>query len=62
MSEGKFNSVEEIHCPECGSKNYYYRKQSQDYFCRKCGQVFQVRVRGGIMEILWKPLYKVDRE
>lgn len=27
-------------CPECGSKNVFYNKQTEELVCRDCGEIF----------------------
>ena len=29
----------ECHCPECGSSSFVYRKRTDDFRCRKCGEI-----------------------
>ena len=31
-----------LKCPECESKNYYWRMSSNSAACRKCGTVFNI--------------------
>lgn len=31
-----------IKCPDCGSRNYYWRLEANDAVCRKCGTIFGV--------------------
>ncbi len=28
-------------CPKCDSKNILYKKKSDNYWCRRCGHVFE---------------------
>lgn len=34
-------------CPNCGSKNNYFRIKAKAYICRRCGQEFKKEEKEG---------------
>lgn len=38
---------EQPQCPKCKSKVILYRKRTDDYLCRRCGEIFKKEDRNG---------------
>ena len=37
------NKLKDVYCESCGTKNGYYRHKTNDFVCRSCGHITEIK-------------------